>query len=217
MTLEKTTKIVIALFIIFLTFGLASCVTKKKFKESQTLLEQRILSQTENRITNYTQNIKTDVKESLLSEFKETLKEIKESTTTNENETTTISGTITAEDGKDKSATIGNTVIKTNGANVTFQTTSTKDINKQLETINKELTKTITQLETSLKTIENEFNEFKNNQLKVNDELKSEKNTQTKETNRKGFNFLFIILLIIAILTYISYRFRHKIPFIGLR
>lgn len=211
MTLEKTTKPTMKAFLVFVItmLLLSGCVTKKKLKESQELQSTYILDQTEVKFTNSVQKLESNVTEKLNKVFDEKLKEVKESTTTNENESTTISGSITAEDGKEKTATIGNTTIKSNGANVTFKTTSTKYINKQLESINKELTQTITEYKESLKTIKNEFNEKIETQNKVIAELKAELEKVTKETDKKGLSFgsrLTMAIIIILAILFLIYR-----------
>lgn len=212
--MKHTPKILLTL--IFIGFLMTSCVTKKKLKESQELQSTYIIDQTEKKFTNSIKTIKSELKESLVSEFKETLKSFKESTSTNENESTSITATTTAEDGKEKTLTSGNTTIKTDGFNVKVETTSNKSTDKKLETINKELTQSLNEERNARISLENEFKEFKTAQLKVNEELKAEKKAQSKETNKKGLPFWVIIIAILLVLLFVAIKyFKVKIPFIN--
>lgn len=198
------------LTLIFIGFLMTSCVSKKKLKESQDLQSTYILDQTEKKWTNSVQNIKSELSESILSKFNETIKSFKESSSTNENETTDVTVNITAEDGKEKSATVGNTTVTSNGADISVKTSSTKAINNQIETLNSEWSQKYDILETSIINVTNELNEFKTAQLKVNEELKAEKNTQSKETDKKGLSFWAVIIAIVLAVLFVAYNIYSK-------
>lgn len=205
--MSKIEKILSIILVGLFLISISSCVTKKKLKESQELQSTYILDQTETKFTNSVQKLESNVTEKLNKVFDEKLKEVKESTSTNENESTTISGSITAEDGKEKTATIGNTTIKSNGANLTFQTTSTKAINKQLETINKELTQSLNEERNARISLENEFIEYVKEQNQINESLKAELEKQSKEINKKGLSFWVIIIALVSAILFIAIKF----------
>lgn len=206
---SRLIKWVIALFLIFLFNGLISCVTKKKLKESQELQSTYILDQTETKFTNSVQNLKSEISKSILSEFNETIKSFKESSTANENESASISGTLPPGE-KETSVTVGNTTIKNNGGNVSFDIKSSKQLSSQLETINKELAQSLNEERNARISLENELNEFKTAQLKVNEELKAEKKTQSKETNKKGLSFWVIMIALILAVLFVAYKIYSK-------
>ncbi len=145
---------------------------------------------------------------------------VSKSTTTNgstsENESTTVSGTITAEDGKEKSVTIGGTIIKSDGANVTFETTSSKAISKEfqenLQEISKELQEKSVQLQevqTELISLKSEFSNFKLT-------YESEKTIKTNTVKKTGFQFgVWIIAGIVVIVILAVWYFRKSISFLS--
>lgn len=201
-------KTIIKISLLF--FILTSCVSKKKLKESQDLQSTYILDQTEKKWTNSVQNIKSELSESILSQFNETIKSFKESSSSNENETTDVTVNITAEDGKEKSATVGNTTVTSNGADVIVKTSSTKAINKQIETLNSEWSQKYNLLEKSLINVTNELNEFKNYQLNINEDLKSKLNVKTEETDKKGLSFWVIMIALILAVLFVAYKIYSK-------
>lgn len=199
-------------FVLF--FLITGCRTVKKEWVKENFAEKSELQTTQNIWTEFVQNSETNITESLKSFFDERIKSVKENTTSNENENTDISVNIKAEDGKEKSATVGNTTITSNGADITVKTSSTKVLSSQLETINKELTQTITKLETSLKTLENKFNEKIDAQNSVIEKLKSELNVKSKETKKTGMSFWFTFSLIILGILVLLWFFGDKIPIV---
>ena len=206
--MKHTPKILLTL--IFIGFLMTSCVTKKKLKESQDLQSTYILDQTEQKWINSVQNIKSELSESILSQFNETIKSFRESSSTNENETTDVTVNITAEDGKEKSATVGNTTVTSNGADIIVKTTSNKSTDKKLETINKELTQSLNEVQNSLKTVKNELNELKKESLRIDEELKSQLETKSKETNKKGLSIWMVIIAIVSAILFVAYKIYSK-------
>src|SRR5690606_41104956 len=134
---------------------------------------------------------KGEISESVSQEVTEKLKEQKETISNDENESVEVTGTLPAGE-KETSVTVGNTTIKNNGGNVSFDIKSSKQLSSQLETNNKELTQSLNEERNARISLENELKEFKTAQLKVNEELKAEKKNQSKETNKKGLSFGFV-------------------------
>jgi len=131
------------------------------------------------------------------------------------NESTTVSGSIKAEDGKEKSVTIGNTTIKSNGANVSFETTSSKSLTKEFETKYQELNKILQSekefnqsLESELTSLKSEFSNFKST-------YESEKTSKTKTVTKRGSTFsVWLMIILVLIGTAIFWWFRKRIPFL---
>lgn len=212
--MSKSEKILSIILLSLFLLSFTSCVTKKKLKESQDLQSTYILDQTEKKWTNSVQNIKSELSESILSQFNETIKSFKESSSSNENESTDVTVNITAEDGKEKSATVGNTTVTSNGADISVKTSSTKAINNQIETSNSEWSQKYDILETSLKTAEMKSEQRDYANLKRIEQLESKLDKQSKETDKKGLSFWLIIIAIVSALLFIAIRyFKVKIPF----
>lgn len=196
--------ILISLLLITLT----GCRTVKKDWVKANYVEKSEINQFKQSVEGFKQTINSSIDERIDSKYTTILNEMREAVKVDENETTTIIGSIEAEEGKEKSATIGNTTIKSNGSNITFESTLNKAFNKELETINSKMEQTIEQYRNSLKTFENDFTAYKTETDKKIAELKSQLDQKNKETNKNGFAFTFIIILGIAILIYI---FRKRI------
>lgn len=134
-------------------------------------------------------------------------------------ESTTISGSIIAEDGKEKSVTAGGIVIKSNGANVSFETTMTRretiELQHKVESLTVQLNEAISKIEQNqLKTISNEkqLADFRST-------YESDTRTKEKEVKKTGFQAgVWIIgalaLIVIIALWYLNKKFGwiDKIP-----
>lgn len=211
--MSKSEKIlsIILLSLLFLSF--TSCVTKKKLKESQELTTTHILDVTDIRIGNLKNTLKGEISESVSQEVTKKFKEQKETISNDENESVEVIGTLPAGEGE-TSVTVGNTTIKNNGGNVSFDIKSSKQLSSQLETINKELVQRYNLVESTLISVVNEFNEFKTAQLKINEDLKSELDIKTKETDKKGLSFWLVIIAIVSAILFIAIKyFKVKLPF----
>jgi len=137
--------------------------------------------------------------------------------TSSQEENTTISGSINAEDGKEKSVTFGDTEIKTNGASVTFTTSSSKQITKQITAKIETLTKQLNLEQTKTETLQREIISLKSEFAKIVSSLEAQKTNQTQTVKKAGFNFgvWIIIALVLAALAAVWY-FKKSIPFLGL-
>ena len=158
--------------------------------------------------------------EQLSESFNSKLKSISESKSSSssesESESTNVTGTITAEDGKEKSVTINGTTIKSNGANISFETNSNKAISKEFKENFDQLTAELQtesskrfQLEVEVRSLYSRLSELESNK-------EASKTTKSKEVTKRGFSFgvwLFFLLFGIAICT--IWYFRKSIPFLS--
>lgn len=136
-------------------------------------------------------------------------------TSESSNETTSVSGTLTAEDGKEKSVTIGNTTIKSNGANVSFETSSSMAISKEFESKHKELTKELNEQKKVSQNLRSELNSLKSEFSELKATYNSEKTLKSQTVTKKGFTLGFTSILILIVLAIAAlFYFRKKIPFI---
>lgn len=197
-----------AILISLILITLTGCRTVKKDWVKDNYVEKSEIQRLENSIEKLKQTTTQTINERIDSKYTAILNEMREAVKVDENETTTVSGTIEAEEGKEKSATIGNTTIKSNGSSIKFETTLNKAFNKELETINSKIEQTIEQYRNSLKTLENDFTTYKESTDKELAYLKSELDKKNKQTDKKGFSFTFVVILGIAVLIYI---FRKRI------
>lgn len=196
--------ILISLLLITLT----GCRTVKKDWVKANYVEKSEINQLKQSVETFKQTINTSIDERIDSKYTSILNEMREAVKVDENETTTIIGSIESEEGKEKSAIIGNTTIKSNGSNITFESTLNKSFNKELETVNAKMEQTVEEYRNSLKTFENDFTSYKTETDRTIAELKAQLDQKNKTTNKKGFSFTFIILAVVCVLIYI---FRKRI------
>lgn len=182
---------------------------KENFSEKATV--NRSLSVQDSTLKSEISKIETSISkiETSISNT-ETTKE-----STSENETTSVSGSITAEEGKEKSVTIGGTTIKSNGANVTFETSSSKTMSREFESKFEQLT---LQLEEQSETIQSLNSKLFNQQSEIESlesKYSSLKTSKSRVVKRSGLSFTtwLIIVLALAVVGAIWY-FRKSIPFL---
>lgn len=213
-TLKKITVTTIISFAVYVSLMLMlfSCRTAKKEWVKENFTEKAELQSIQDNLTYSTEEVKAEIRNSLISEFSEKLKQQAEKTTNNESETTTVKGSIIAEEGKEKSATVGNTTIKSNGANVTFETTSTKALSKEFETKYNQLNQKLEQELKYNKYMYTEINSLKSEIADLRSTYQSEKQAKTKETTKRGFTFWAVIIGgLIVVLGVAGYIFRSNI------
>lgn len=191
---------------------LTSCRTVKKEWVKETFAEKSELTQFAQETQKTQETLKTEISEKV-SQI-ETLVSKNETSSTSEvtNENTTVSGTIEAEEGKEKSITIGNTTIKSNGANVSFSTSSNKTATKQFERQLQEITLQLEYERTLNKSLQSEVNSLKSENVFIKSEIEKLKTSQSKQTTKRNFTLTtWLIILGVLVGSYFVYRFRKRI------
>ena len=197
-------KKILIISILFISFF--SCRTAKKewVKENFTLKKTFVITEQEKRI-----------KESVLSELNETINSISEQNTTTETNSTTISGSVEAEQGKEKTVDANGLKITTNGFNVSFESKSTKELSKEFESKFQELSQQINYQREVNETLRDSISSINNKLSKHDEEIETIKNSKSKEVTSRSFSFGFVMVLflVIALLSVVIF-FKSKIPFI---
>lgn len=205
-------KLILLLTVFFLFFSCKSVKkqwVKEHFTEKATTTkintaQDSVFKSEISKLETYVSQIETSVSKN------ETTSE-----TTSKNETTSVSGSITAEDGKTKSVTIGGTIIKSNGANVTFETNSSKVFTKQFESQINELTKQLLKEQEINKSTQTEVNSLKSELSQIKTELNQIKIAKSKDTKKTGLSFgSWFFLIVVIILGIAIWYFKKQIPFI---
>lgn len=198
------------LIISLLFISLFNCRTVKKEWVKETFAEKSELNYLGQNLSKMQETLKTNIKETLNVTYSEILQKINETQTTKETETITGTIDITAEDGKEKSGSIGNTKVTSNGANITVQTATNKSFTKEFEAL-KQITETrLDSIINALKDVTIENNSLKSEIAKITSNQKSETNTTKKETNKRGWTFGAILLLIILLVLGGGYLYLRK-------
>lgn len=190
----KKLLIILCVFISF--YG---CRTVKKDWLELNYASKADIEMLQDKSTFLSESLKNEIRETLNKDFDEKLKQERISESTKEDETTTVKGTIEAEEGKEKTAEIGNTKIKSNGANISFETTTSKAISKEFESRYQQLEQKL--LEESKKTerLQSQLNSLKSEIANLRSNQETEKTTKSKEKNSKGLTFGTILTLIIIL------------------
>lgn len=201
--------------ILILFCTLFSCRTVKKEWVQEHFAEKSELSQLAQKTQETQKTLKSEISEALILEFSQKLKQETSSSTSQENESTSVSGTIVAEEGKEKSATIGNTTIVSNGANISFQTTNSSSITKAFESKYQELESKYQEAQQTISTLQSQYNSLKSEFANFRSTYESEKNSSSRTVTKSGWSFktwliLIAIILVIAAVLY----FKKKIPFL---
>jgi len=156
---------------------------KENFTEKATV--KKSLTLQSNALINRIENLQ----ETLTAKYDELSKESSKETRTEENESTTVTGNITAEEGKEKSVTIGATTIKSDGANVSFQTNFSKSVSKEflekMSALSNEINTQSNKIIELNKLVEAQSRRL--SELESNKEIK--KNTSSKDVTKRGFSF----------------------------
>lgn len=206
-------KKLIAISTLFILFTSCRSVKKEWVKENFT--EKSEISQLKANYSNLKNTLKTEINETLILEINEKLKQEKVYESSSKNETTTVSGSISAEDGKEKSVTIGSTTIKSNGANVTFKTSSTKEFTKQFESHLQELEIRLQESLLEISILRSENNSIKSEFANFKSTYDREKTSESKTVKKSGLSFgTWLILIIIIIVIVLIWYFRKSIPFL---
>lgn len=209
MKLEKLTKIVIKLFAIYIVASLMfGCRTAKKEWVNENFTSKEVFNSTQKTTQNEINTQVTALSKYLNAKFTEIL----QTETTKDTDATTVKGSITAEDGKEKSVTIGGTSIKSNGVNLTFEVASTKEQLKEYQSNQTELLEQLAITETKLQTTQKELTDLKN---QFNTYV-TEQEKASKETSKTGFTFGFMVTVFLVVLGLLSlWYFRKQIPFLN--
>lgn len=211
--MEKFTKIFIKLFIVYVLATLMfSCRAVKKEYLQENYASKEDVSNLEQTQLNSLKALESKIESTIITKVEEKIKKSTEKQNEKQNENTTVTGTLKAEEGKEKSATIGNTTIKSNGADIQFQVNSSKEITKEVLTELQELK----QSKQEMLTIITKQQETIEQNTKAISELKAlyetEKAVKTKEVKKSGLTFTTLsIIAIILIVLYLIYRFKEKI------
>lgn len=202
------------IILILVAGSLMSCrVAKKQWAEetfaSKALLTQKIDQQQESLEKSF-----QEISESFQSKLLEISESRSESTTMVENESTTVTGSITAEDGKEKSVTIGGTTIRSSGANISFETNTTKALSAAFESKYQQLESQLREEQTTIIKLQTQVNSLKSELSVIKSEIENNKSNRSKEVTRRGLPFGILIAgFIILILIFLFYYFRKQIPF----
>lgn len=192
------------ILIILIVISFTSCRTVKKewVKENYTS-KQEAIALSDDLLKETKEQLRL-TKETLSKDFDEKIKQATEKTTEKTDEKTTVSGTIEAEDGKEKSVVIGDTKITSNGATVNFETTSIKSFLAEYKTQVNELSSQLNEEKQTNEYLLHELNSVKTELKQLQQEINSETTTKSKDVNKSGLSFTTIILIVLVIILAVS-------------
>lgn len=187
------------LLLILAIATLFSCRTVKKewVKENyQSKIEAVALAE---ETLNRAESLTIDEIQKLTFNFEEKLQETTQKTTKEESQSTSVSATIEAEDGKEKSVTIGGTKVVSNGARVTVESETNTSFKDEQETTNKEILRQLDEerrfssaVNESLISLKSEFEAYKESH-------KQETSVFSKWVKKQGWQTWVIVLAVFAV------------------
>ena len=205
----------IIILVIFLSLFVQSCRTAKK-----NWVEENFTSKTE--IQAFQETFETSI-ETVKTETSETISEIRKEVsnsrstneTTSESENTTVTVDITAEDGKEKSATVGGTTITSNGANVKVTTNSSKEVSREFQEKFQEISMQLNSEKQLRETLQSELTSLKKEFADFRSSQQTEKTTKTVTVKKKWFTApAWIIIALVLLAVGVLWYFRKSIPFL---
>lgn len=205
-------KISFTLFLIYIMLLLSvmfSCRTvKKEWIKENYQSKTEALSQKEE-VLKEVKTSQVEITETLVRDFKERFKTETESNKETENENTEIEVNMVAEKGVEKTATIGDTTIKSNGANITASIKTSKESESKTET---QIIELFSQLEQKSDIIQSNKEDINSLKSEIANLKTSQENVFTlfsKWVEKKGVKFWVITVAVLAILFFV-YRFFRK-------
>jgi len=169
---------------------------KENFASKQEIndVEQKLSSSIEE-----SQKTQTEKSEAAYQEF---LKEVSEKQSTSEDETMKASGTIKGEPGVWKEVQVGNTLIKSNGVEVIFETTSNKNTSKESQSRESLLLKELQIRDEIIESLKTNITSNESRIAKLENDYISEQEVKAKlvKTSRLTFGTTFFIIMSLIII-----------------
>jgi len=200
---------------ILLFITLSSCRTAKKDWVNENFTSKTETQAIKEAVSLSSETLKSAISETVNAKYNEILQNQSSISTETESENTTIEVDITAEAGKEKSATIGNTTVTSNGANVKVVTSTSKESSKEFQEKFEQQTQQLTESLTRIETLEKRDSIREATQVKMLQEIEQLKKTQSKRVNNIGLTFGTVIWIVaILIVLYFLWRIKKKLSWV---
>lgn len=193
-----------------------SCRTAKKEWVKENYSSKEELVTLGNKISTVTSNQISSMQKTLLNEINEKRFFLNENFDKKENENTTVTGTIKAEEGIEKTAQVGNTLIKSNGSEIQFKIQIEKELSETIKSYEESLESYKSESEKQISILQSSLAEERNARIELQREFESYKESKSREVTKKGFTLsatvIFIgIGLFLLIIVAVYYYVKNKI------
>lgn len=195
-----------AIAFIILMLIVFSCRTAKKSWVEENFTSQEDFNKVQETTENYINSENKKLSQSFTAKYSEFLEKFSNKETTIENENTSIKIDIEAEEGKEKSATVGNTKVTSNGAKISVETLYNKAFSKDFENYKNESKKTDEQLFEENLLLENRIEKFYKENITLREEIKQIKESQSRTVTKKQLGLGIVILVVIYFLQKFLYK-----------
>lgn len=205
-----------AILIILVFISTASCRTAKKEWVKENFASHLELEGVKNTLSEELKKQEASLTENIQSKYKEVLDQKSSEEISNESEDSTISGTIIAEDGKEKSVSYGGTTISSNGATIKFTSKITKALSKEYSSKFQELNNQLDQERKTVETLSSEINTIKKELEHIKSTQDIDRKSKSRDVKSNGFQlvawvWLGLLIIVIVLLNI----FKNQIPFIN--
>ena len=203
------------ILLLLLAFAVYSCGSVKKKWVNENFAEKAALESLRENNISLNKESEERIMQELYLDFNSIMMEELSKLKITSDENSELSGTLKAEDGKEKTVSFGGNTITANGADISFlwskKNTSEKEYKKQIN----EFSEQIEKKEISIKNLELRLDSLQSEVDNLKSVKESKKETTSKEKTRSFWSFWIWIILIAAILVFLVYRYGKKyIPFL---
>ena len=205
----------IIILLIFWTLFVQSCRTAKKEWVNETFAQKNEVQALQETFETSIETVKSETSETISEIRKEVSNSRSINETTSESENTTVTVDITAEDGKEKSATVGGTTITSNGANVKVTTSTSKEASKESEERFQAFESQLASERQEKEELQQYVYSLEQRILDIEQTMQSTKSWYKKTVKILGATLpVWILLIIILAVVGIVWYFKKSIPFL---
>lgn len=204
------------ILIVLLFASLLSCRTAKKEWVKENFASNSELLRVKDSFSEEISNQEDSLIETMNSKYNEILEQKSSHESDSETEDSTITGTIIAEEGKEKSVSYGGTTINSNGATIQFTTKISKAISKEYSSKFQELNSQLDQERQSIRVLETELTFLKKELETLQTQQINNREAKTRDVKSNGFQVgTWIWLLVVVVVIVLINIFKNQIPFIS--
>ncbi len=202
--------------LLLILFSFLSCKSVRKEWVTENYAKKEDIQNLKESVSNEIDKQTLSITKNFNSKYNEVIRQVNSISKESKSEESTVTGEITAEDGKKKSVTFGDTTIESNGVNVSFTSTIRNVISKEYQGKFEEMTKQLQEGQQTIQDLRTEINSLKSevNKLSSNEEIEKDTKTKTVKNHRLYSVILLILSSALVLFGVLSY-FKIRIPFIN--
>ena len=192
--------------LLVLSLSLFSCRSvKKQFEELKAQTDYKTDSIAKE-LSIFKQTAKQEVFRDVFTEVGKTLKSQNEKINESNSKITTIRGEIRAEEGKIKQAEANGLKIRSNGANITFETIVNNKESKEIQANITNMQERVKAQEIIISSLQSQIDKYDQKIAKINTEIETLRDIKTKNVTKKNITFYAWVIIGVLILFAVFYK-----------